>query len=38
MPNLKKQWVTMLMLKGMVILKTTDDYGKKQGALFKDGP
>jgi hypothetical protein len=34
MPNLKEQWVIVLMLKGME-LKTTNDYGKKQGALFQ---
>jgi hypothetical protein len=34
MPNLKEQWVNVLMLKGME-LKTIDDYGKKQGALFQ---
>jgi hypothetical protein len=34
MPNLKKQWVTVLMLTGME-LKTTNDYGKKQVAIFQ---
>ncbi len=34
MPNLKKKRVIMPMLKGME-LKTLDDYGKKQGALFQ---